>query len=211
LGLMVRLFEGYDVSYSMPNNELVNYFSRKHNGSNILLLELDIPRKSDLQLIKSVLAIRPDLLILLLSSPPSSQISFDLIESGISAYILKSCQSNDLLSALNKIVDGNNFFCSKITKKLISEKVSNGTHKTLSLLTQREKEVLIMLVNNTSSCEVAVKLNISHNTVKTHKRNIQAKLGIHSMIGMLLYAVRNSLVEVGYHDLCHACPHYSNN
>lgn len=208
---MVQTFEGFDVLYSIPNDKLVESISQRSNGSNILILELDMPKRSDVRFIKSILAIKPNLLILLLSSTSSSQVSFELIETGISAYILKSCMSTDVFSALNKIVSGNNFFCSKITKKLISDKGNNDKHNTLNLLTQREKEILIMLVNNSSTSEAAEKLNISHNTVKTHKRNIQAKLGIHSMIGMLLYAVRNSLVEVGYHDLCNACPHYSNN
>lgn len=210
LELIIKAFEGFEVLYSIPNDEVLNHFSNKHNGPKILIMELDIPRNSDLLLIQSLLEARPEILILLLTSTPAPSISFELIESGLSAYILKSCQSTDLLSALNKIIGGENFFCSKITKKLISAKGNNGHHKTLSLLTQREKEILVMLVNNSSSCEVARKLSISQNTVKTHKRNIQAKLGIHSMIGMLLYAVRNSLVELGYHDLCSACPHYSN-
>lgn len=211
LELMVKSFEGFEVLHSIPVDDLLNHFEKKQNGPKILILELDTPRKRDLLLIQSTLEARPDLLILLLTTTPSPTISFDLIESRISAYILKSCQSTDLLSALNKIINGENFFCSTITKKLISEKGNNGQHKTLSLLTQREREILVMLVNNSSTGEAADKLSISQNTVKTHKRNIQAKLGIHSMIGMLLYAVRNSLVEVGYHDLCSACPHYSNN
>ena len=211
LELMIQSFQDFKLLQSIPYEDLVDYYARRDNGSKILILELNIPKKSDLELIKSVLDARPDLLILLLSLTPSPQISFNLIESGISAYILKSCMSADLLSALDKITTGKNYFCSTITMKLISEKGDNGKHKTLSLLTEREKEILIMLVNNCSTGEVAGKLSISHNTVKTHKRNIQAKLGIHSMIGMLLYAVRNSLVEVGYHDLCNACPHYSCN
>lgn len=211
LDLMVKGFKEYEVFYSIQMNELLDHYSKKRNGPKVLILELDIPRKSDLVIIQAILKIRPDLLILLLTSTPSPSISFELIECGISAYILKSCQSTDLLSALNKIINGENFFCSKITKKLISNQGSNGQHKTLELLTQREREILVLLVNNTSTSEVGEKLSISQNTVKTHKRNIQSKLGIHSMIGMLLYAVRNSLVEVGYHDLCSTCPHYSNN
>ena len=208
---MIKSFEGFEVLHSILIDDLLNHFVKKRNGPKILILELDTPKKRDLLLIKSTLEARPDLLILLLTTTPSPSISFELIESGISAYILKSCQSTDLLSALDKMISGKNFFCSTITKKLISEKGYNGQHKTLSLLTQREKEILVMLVNNSSTGEAAEKLSISQNTVKTHKRNIQAKLGIHSMIGMLLYAVRNSLVEVGYHDLCSTCPHYSNN
>ena len=211
LELIVKSFEGFEVLYSIPKEELINYVSRKHSIPKILILELDIPKKSDIRMIQAILEARPGLLILLLTSTPSPGISFELIESGISAYILKSCSTSDLLGALDKITNDKNYFCSTITMKLISKKENNGQHKTLSLLSQREREILVLLVNNSSTCDIADKLSISQNTVKTHKRNIQAKLGIHSMIGMLLYAVRNGLVELGYHDLCHACPHFSYN
>lgn len=208
---MVKRFEGFKVFYKIHNDKLLDNLSKIQNGPAILILELDNPRKSDTLFIESILQTYAGLSILLLSNTPSPSVSFELIEAGISAYLLKSCTSADLQNALTKITDGNNYFCSKITMKLISNKNNNGHYKTNNHLTEREKEILILLVNNCSSSEVAVKLNISQNTVKTHKRNIQSKLGIHSMIGMLLYAVRNNLVEVGYHDLCNACPHYSNN
>jgi len=211
LELMIKGFEGYELVHSLRNDKILSYPTLKLNETNLLIMELDIPKKSDLDLIFSILEYYAGSLILLISGHPSPGMAAELIDSGISAYLLKSCIPTDLKSALDKISDGKNFFCSTITAELLVGKNKNQHDEKLNLLTQREKEILILLVNNNPTCEVAQKLKISENTVKTHKRNIQSKLGFNSIIEMLLYAVRNSMVEVGYHDLCLACPYFSNN
>ena len=211
LELMIKGFEGYELEHSLKNDTIVSFPSLKFNEPKLLIMELDIPKKSDLDLIFSILESHAGLQILLITGHPSPGMAAELIDCGISAYLLKSCIPTDLKSALDKISDGKNYFCSTITAELLVGKNKNQRDEKLALLTQREKEILILLVNNHATCEVAQKLNISENTVKTHKRNIQTKLGFNNIIELLLYAVRNSLVEVGYHDLCLACPYFSNN
>lgn len=211
LELMIKGFDGYELLHSLKNDTILSFPSLKLNEDQLLIMELDIPKKSDLELIQSILKYHSGCVILLISGHPSPGIAAELIDCGISGYLLKSCISTDLNSALNKISDGKNFFCSTITAELLVGKKKNLHNEKLNLLTQREKEILILLANNHATCEVAQKLKISENTVKTHKRNIQSKLGFQNIIEMLLYAVRNNLVEVGYHDLCLACPYFSKN
>ena len=211
LELMINGFEGYNVLHTLKYEKLHEYPSLNKNEASILVIELDIPKKSDLDLISSILETNRDLHILLISGNPSTGISGDLLNSGISSYILKSCVSSDLRTALDKIGEGKNYFCSGITGALIMEKNNHQQAGNFDQLTQREKEILILLVNNNHICEVARKLKISENTVKTHKRNIQTKLGFKNIIEMLLFAVRNNLVEVGYHDLCLTCPFFTSN
>lgn len=211
LELLIKGFEGYDVLHCIHNGKLLSYTSLNLSETSILIIELDIPRRSDIVHIRAILKTYPGISILLITGHPTITVSSELLDSGIHAYILKSCVPSDLKTALDKISDGKNYFCSTITGELLLEKNNHHQDERLNQLTPREREILILLVNINATCEIARKLKISENTVKTHKRNIQAKLGFKNIIEMLLFAVRNNLVEVGYNDLCFACPYFANN
>jgi DNA-binding NarL/FixJ family response regulator len=148
LELMINKFEGFEVLHSIHKEKLLNYSSLNLSDKEILILELDIPRKSDIKFIQTILEAYPGINILLITSSPSLNISAVIIESGISAYLLKSCISIDLLSSLEKISNGKNYFCSTITGALLVKKGDGYQSEALNLLTIREKEVLVMLVNN---------------------------------------------------------------
>ena len=208
-------FDDFEVvqSFSIPKMVSLlkgNGFPVNFNGTEIIILECDHPCRSDLTFIKFILKSHPEIRIFLISYLPDHRIGGELLESGISAYILKDCSQVDLLTGLTKIMDHKNYFCSDITKALVVASLKDIDEHD-SLLTNREKEILTFLVHNHTTCDVADKLKISANTVKTHKRNIQAKLGAHSILDLFMYALRNNLVDFGEHDLCMECPYFNEN
>ncbi len=207
LELIFKLFDEYQVVQSSPVDIDHTGYS---NNLDIVIFEFDYPKKEDVKKILSILNTHPGILILVISNLSSNNISSELLESGISGYLLKACSKEDLLNALNKMSEGKNYFCTDITRELIcaEKKIQNNNE---TLLTEREKEILIQLVTKNSTNEVAEILNISENTVKTHRRNIRTKLGAQNSIGMFLYAIRNKLLEFSDHDLCLECPYFSNN
>jgi len=170
----------------------------------ILVIELKYPNIKDVEYIKRLLLKFPNIQILLISHLVQIPISSRLIESGIGAYLLKSCSKQDISTALNKLVEHQNYFCSDITKWLI-----NNNHKpeTKVNLTERETEILKMLANCNTNGQIASTLQLSENTVKTHRKNIQYKFGVKNLVGMIRFACRSKLLNFGSDDFCSACPY----
>jgi len=160
----------------------------------------------DLNHIQTLVASYPLLNILLISLLPRTNIGFDLLDSGISGYLLKSCAKEDLMSALNKISENKPYICSDITQNLFTGKRKDQDKKEFDL-TDREKEILSMLVSSHTNKQIASKLNLSENTVKTHRRNIHAKFGVSNLLGMVRYACRSNLIDFGDDGYCLVCPY----
>lgn len=177
--------------------------------SYMTLLELDYPKKSDIDYLNRVLGALPGAQILVLTNQASINISRDLIRSGVAGYLLKSCSKQDLVNAILKILDAKSYICTEITKRILNGE-TNGK-QVQSDLSDREKEILRLIASNQSIPTVADHLNISQNTVKTHKKNILTKLGVHNTMGLFLYAIRHEMVDAGDHDLCNYCPYFSHN
>ena len=172
----------------------------------ILIIEIKYPTQKDLDYITSLVKNYPVIQILLISHLPPINIGRELIESGIDAYLLKECSKHDVLIALNKIVDSKNYFCSDITKVLLSSnrecQVKEETNLTL-----REKDILAGLVNGRTNGQIGEDLGISENTIKTHRRNIQSKFGVNNLLGMVRFAFRANLIDFREDEFCMNCPH----
>jgi len=202
--------DDFEVIHSSNLDDSLLNQSGMMEEADVLILECDYPRRPELNLIHGLLKRFTGLNIFLLSYQPGLQYGMELLNSGIVAYILKTCSKSDLLSALNKIADHKNYFCSEITRELVaaSKKVENERDQ---VLTEREIEILGLLVNCHSSGEIANRLQISENTVKTHKRNVQAKIGTANILDMFMYALKNNIVDIANTDLCSSCPYFSEN
>jgi len=206
LEAIIEQFEDFTVEFTSPiGNEL---FNRLTNNSFelILILQVNCPSSRDIGHIKHVIESYPLVKILLLSLLPRTNIGIELIESGISGYLLKSCTKEDLSSALNKITDNKPYICSDITQNLFTGKKKDRDKKAYDL-TDREKEVLSMLVSSHTNKQIASKLNLSENTVKTHRRNIHSKFGVSNLLGMVRYACRSNLIDFGDDGHCLVCPY----
>ena len=205
LDSIVKSFDHFNVLSSFPfgNNQLKNL--PEIQVEDILILELNCPSNRDLE---SILLLRekyPLHKFILISMLPRHNVGIRLMEIGISAYLLKSCGQNDLLTALNKVVNGKHYYCADITENLLSAK-SKAEHVKEIELTEREKEILGMLVTGLTNKQIANCLNISENTIKTHRKNIQQKFGVSNLIGMVRYACRSNLIDFGDDGFCTVCP-----
>lgn len=117
------------------------------------------------------------------------------IQAGADGYLLKTANKSELQTAILAIANGGTYFGSNVMLSL-SKSTTNEelTHEKITL-SDRELEILKLIVKEFSSTEIAEKLFISFNTVETHRKNIYKKLGVNSSLGLLKYAFRNGLAE----------------
>ena len=206
LEAIIDRFENFTVEFTSPiGKELFNKLAN-NSFEQILILQVNCPSTRDLDQIKKLIESYPLVKILFLSLLPRTNIGCELIESGISGYLLKSCAKEDLFSALNKISENKPYICSDITQNLFTGKKKDQDKKEYDL-TDREKEVLSMLVSSHTNKQIASKLNLSENTVKTHRRNIHTKFGVSNLLGMVRYACRSNLIDFGDDGYCLVCPY----
>lgn len=205
---LINGFHEFVVVDCIPYNEGLIGYLKHPQAFDVLIVESNHPTKGDLVYVNQIVETFPSLKILLISNKMRSRISSNLIEKGVNGYILKTCTKQDLFLALTKVLDGKNFYCPELTKAILHEN-HHSVHAPDINLSEREKEVLAMLISCKTNYQIATNLGLSENTIKTHRRNIQNKFGVNNLIGMVRYACRANLIDFGHDDFCADCPHCS--
>lgn len=205
LASMVQSFDSFEVINTFSVDDCPPEHIPDGVAADIFVIELYCPSKSDLRYINQLRSAFPLQQILLISVMPRHDIGIKLLESGISAYVLKSCGYGDLLNALRKLTEGKHYFCSEITEHILSSNRKKEQFEDIDL-TDREKEILGMLVGGITNKQIAHRLNLSENTIKTHRKNIQVKFGVSNLIGMVRYACRTNLIDPDDDGYCLVCP-----
>ena len=110
-------------------------------------------------------------------------------------YILKNAHPREFFRAIDQILDHNSFYDARVLSAVLGEarKKPAASNAGLSLLSEREKEVLRLIVSEHTSDQIAIKLNISRHTVDSHRKNMLSKLGIRSLAGLIRFAWENGL------------------
>lgn len=158
---------------------------------NILLTDINMPEMSGVELTRSVKKKHPNIKVLALSMFGESQVIKEMIDAGISGYILKNTGKQELLEALDKLAKGHTFFGEEVTRELMKsfKNQEEGSH-----LTNREIEIIRLIECEHSNKQIADMLFISERTVETHRKNIFRKTGTQSIVGLLKYAYDHKII-----------------
>ena len=157
---------------------------------NVIVMDCALPQINGIEASRRILAKRPDTAILMLSMHSEDTLVRQALEAGAKGYVLKNAMDLDLVSAIKNVADGKTVLDSQISR--------GGTLKGErdTGLTQRELEILQHIVAGKSNKEIANELKLSVNTVSVHRANIMDALGIHKTAELVVYAIRNGLVNL---------------
>ncbi|MES3000108.1 MAG: response regulator transcription factor [Pseudomonadota bacterium] len=161
----------------------------------VLVMDLSMPGRSGMELIKLVKAEKPKLRILVLSMHQEVQYAVRAIKSGASGYLTKESAPTLLEQALRKIAGGGAYISAEVAEQLALGAMPGGEKAPHEALSDREFEVFRLLVAGESVTEIGVRLNLSAKTVSTHKSNLMQKLAIHNAADLVRYAIRHGLGE----------------
>jgi len=163
----------------------------------VAVLDITMPELNGLDAAKRIKKASPQTEILIFSVHYSDELVRQVIEAGLRGYIIKSDSDRDLVAAVETLSKHKPFFTPPAREAML-KKVNTGepiAESRETKLTSREREILQLLAEGKSSKEVASSLNLSVKTAETHRSNIMRKLRIHSVSELVLYAVRNRMVE----------------
>ena len=156
----------------------------------VIVMDCALPEINGLQATRKILEFAPETLILMLSMHTEETWVRQAMEAGARGYVLKNALDLELGSAIRSIVSGETVLDGQISTR------SNLKGERADGLTPREVEILQLICDGKSNKEIAAQLNLSANTVAVHRANIMDALGIHKTAELVVYAIRNGLVNV---------------
>ena len=156
----------------------------------VIVMDCALPQINGIEASRRVLAKRPETAILMLSMHSEDTLIRQALEAGAKGYVLKNAMDLDLVSAIKKVAEGKIVLDPQITMsgRMRGERDTG--------LTPRELEILQHIVAGKTNREIASELKLSVNTVSVHRANIMDALGIHKTAELVVYAIRNGLVNL---------------
>lgn len=161
----------------------------------VLLLDMSMPGKSGMELIKQVKGDKPRLRVLVLSMHQENQYAVRAIKSGASGYLTKDSASAQLVSAIRKVAAGGAFISAEVAEQLALSAAPHAEGLPHTALSDREFQVFQLLVSGVAVSDIADRLNVSVKTVSTHKARLMEKMGLDNQAELIRYALRHHLVE----------------
>ena len=161
----------------------------------LLLLDMSMPGKSGIELIKQVKSEKPKLRILVLTMHEEHQYAIRAIRAGASGYLTKEAASRQLLEALRKVASGGAFISSEVAEQLALGAMPDATHAPHESLSDREFQIFRLIAEGKSISDIGEQLNLSVKTVSTHKANILQKMNMAGTAELIRYAISHRLID----------------
>ena len=160
----------------------------------VALLDIALPGKSGLDLLKELKAEWPKLPVLVLSGHPEDQFAIRVLKAGAGGYMTKESATEELAKAIRKVLAGGRYVSPALAEKLafgVKKDLTRTPHETLS---DREYEVMSRIGSGKTVSEIAEELSLSPKTISTYRARVLEKLDVKNSAGIVQYAIRNGLV-----------------
>ena len=170
------------------------------NNTDILMLDINMPQKDGIAIIKEFAEKGFPCKVIILSSYDDLKLIKEIMRLGASGYLTKQCAGENIVEAIEAVYRGEEYFCESVREKIFNNvtkdlpKLNKIDSELISILTGREIEIITLISLEYSGKEISEQLYISVNTVETHRKNIMKKLDLKNSIGLVKYAIKNNLV-----------------
>lgn len=160
----------------------------------VCLLDINMPGLDGIETAKLLKEKKPGIKIIMLTTYNDREIISELVHIGVSGYLLKNSDRDELVEAVHKVMKGRHYFSEEV-ENIILEGLSEKKTTDLVSLTERELEVMHLLAKEYTNDKIALELHISYRTVETHRKNIMQKTKAHNLAGLLKYAYSKGLIK----------------
>jgi two-component system invasion response regulator UvrY len=170
--------------------------TRLQNGKwDAVILDIGLPGRSGLDALADIKKLNPKLPVLVLSAYPEDQLAIRVLKAGAAGYLSKESAPEELLDALNKVLEGGRYVSPAIAERLaltLEEPFNRLPHERLS---DREYQILCMLAGGKTTTEIATELVLSASTVSTYRARIFEKLHLKKRSELVRYALQHRLIQ----------------
>jgi two-component system, NarL family, response regulator NreC len=165
----------------------------------IVIMDIAMPNLNGIEATAQIVKGNPRIGVILVSMHADDSYLSRALNAGARGYLVKETADADLPRAIESAAQGRPFFSPTISKLLVEDYMrrlqQQGLTDSYELLTEREKETLQLVAEGKTNKEVAKILNVGVSTVETHRFNVMEKLGLHSSVDIVLYAVRKKIIR----------------
>ena len=140
--------------------------------------------------------------VLAINNKAERETILNALDDGASGYLLKECDRSEIIDAIKTTASRERFLCCKIADCLINDKPKDSSVNPRDFvscegakISQREMEIIILIAEGFSNKEIADQLCLSAHTVTTHRKNIMGKLKVNNTAGLVMYAIRNNMLD----------------
>lgn len=163
----------------------------------IVLMDVAMPMMDGLEATRRIKEAFPQIKVLILTQHDNREYIGPLLHAGASGYVLKRSGGREVVTAIRQVFEQGIFLEPEVTRQVLHDYIHTGdSRKDESLhLTEREVEILKLVVQGKSNKAIAMALVISPKTVSVHRTNIMAKLGVHNSAELVRYALQHHLIE----------------
>jgi len=165
------------------------------NNLDILVLDINLPDKSGLDLLKELKDFKPELRVLILSMHPEDRFAMRVLRAGAYGYVTKESAGEELVKAVRKIYNGGKYVSAALAEKLVIEIQSGSDKPVHEMLSDREFQVFQMIAAGKTLAEIADSLSLAVTTISTYRARILEKLNLHSNAELIHYAITNKQLD----------------
>ncbi len=167
----------------------------KNNNFDIVLLDISLPGRSGLDVLKQLKSINPDLPVLILSMHSEEQYAIRSLRAKASGYLTKESASDELIKAIRKVAQGRKYITSSLAEKLAFELEDRNSCSSHEKLSDREYQVMCMIASGKRIKEIADALSLSVKTISTYRTRILKKMNMRNTSQLIHYAIKADLVD----------------
>ena len=161
----------------------------------VMILDVSIPGRSGLEILKEVKRSQPKLPVLMLGVHPEELYAVRVLEAGAAGYITKISAIHELIDAVKKVAAGGTYITPRVSKALVGQLPTGAERPAHMRLSNRQLEILRMLTAGKSAKAIGNDLSVSPQTISTHRARMLKKLKLHSTAELIRYAIQNKLIE----------------
>ena len=171
------------------------------NNTDILVLDISMPKKDGIEVLKDFVEKGFPCKVIILSSYDDLKLIKEVMKLGANGYLTKKCAGENIIEAIEAVYDGQEYFCDAVREKIFNSfahnnpKLNQNLYIENPILSAREIEIITLISLEYSGKEISEQLFISINTVETHRKNIMKKLQTKNTIGLVKYALKNNLIN----------------
>jgi len=196
LKMLLDTLPGYEVTGEASNGKEFLELIAKHDYD-IVFLDIEMPEINGIEAAKRAIELKPELKIITLSMYGDEEYYDQMVDAGAKGFLLKNTNLQEVKTAIDTVMSGGNYFSQELMQSLLRNyKSVKETKEPEAELSEREIEILLLICSGLSNQEIGDQLFISKRTVEKHRANILSKTNCKNTAGLVMYAIKNQLIEM---------------